>query len=363
MHRNAMQIISFIMVLALIFALPVPSARADSSGLCFTAVNDGVLEVSYMPVSVGGRRYIPCSVFEKFGISYTYFPADNAAMLSLGSSMLIFYMSAGEDEDTCFDGNDNPLPLKAVYMYGMAYVPRYTGSYFGLKDTYIEGTGYGDIIRIVDGSQYLTDPDFISSATSRIKQRYNEYYGGRTPATPEPTPSESPEITYSEIYLCFIGIPTDEMLTSLKQSSALAAFFITGDEARENPDMVRRIIGESHTLGAYFPSSPEDDMEDTISAIQEAAFFVPALVTSAQPENTEHRDYAASCGFVYYSPSVKPSADNVGYSAVTAQLPRTNANTDIAIFSGSAAQQMLPSVLNHLYTSGYSVMPLLETSV
>lgn len=363
MRRKTIKLISCVLAAVLLFAVPISPAQADSSSLCFLAVNDNpVLSISYMPYYIGGRAYVRCDVFrDYFGISYDYFASSNAAMLYSGGTQIIFYLNDG----TCYDGNGVDYPISATIQGGVVYVPAQTGQFFGITSSSISGTGTGDLLRMKDGRQVLSDKDYIDASASTILQRYQEYTGGSVnpPSSPSPEVSESPELNGAQVYLCFVGMPSAELMDALKDYSMSAAFFITADEARDNPDMVRRIAGEGSTVGVYCESEPETVCAEAARAIQEAAFFLPTIMTSSEPDSSEHRQYAAENGYVFYSPSYIIAAETRNSAAITDRLPKTQRKSDFCLFSGDNAQALLPSVLRHLSTNGYVATALLETSL
>lgn len=364
MGGRALKIISCVLAVALLLSFPPLTAKADSSGLTFTAINDKFAPLSMMPVYSGGSRYLPISLFSTyFGISYEYFAGANSVTLTKGSNMLIFNLGEG----TCYTPDGQDWPAKATTMNGSVYVTAGIGGVFGLNYSTITGTGYGDIYRITDGSQTLSNALFADAATNSLKSLYSEYYGASVPSTstPTPEPSESPEIEGAEVYLSFVGMPAGNMLDVLKSNNAYAAFFLSADEIGDNPDTVRRIIGEGHTVGIYYgvSSEAEAEVEEAVTALEDAAMYRPTMITSQSAESGEAAQYAQENGFVYYLPSKYIPQDAQYASVLTSQLPKNKQVSDFCLFSGENAQAMLPYVLQYFRTNGYTAPALLEINV
>jgi hypothetical protein len=362
MSQRLKQIAVLILVVAL-FALALSvGVGADSSGLCFTAINDRVLETYMMPVFSNGTPYIRADFFKTYlDFSYAYFQSNNTAVLSGGSIYLKFDLTNG----VCEDGSGNTVPIDAQLMNGTLYLPAYAARYYGLGCSYIDGTGYGDLVRITNGSQYLDDASFKSAAESTIYSRYLEYYGGSPPqvsTAPTPSPSPSPELKGGAVRLSFAGLPTAEMLDTLKEYSSLAAFFVTAREAESGADILRRIVGEGHTLGIYCETSPEKDWEAAADAISRAAFYLPTIVTSSAPEDADGLNWAREQGLVFYSPSQVLTEEESNAYDFIALLPTDGQASDFLLPIGEKTTVQLSIVLSYFEANGFIAEPLLETT-
>ena len=350
----------FALVLALLVTVCAPASFADDSGLTFTAVNDRVLDISMMPVSIGGVRYVQCALFNSyFGIGYTYSAADNTATLSQGENWITFNLTDG----TCTSSTGN-FAYKASTVNGVVYVPVFIGSYFGLRNTSITGKGYGDILRIVDGTQYLSDSQFNDAAQSTIQARYLQYYGGKEPEiVSPPTPSPSPDINGAQVFLSFTGLPTPKMLDTLASYFVKASFFVTAKEAEGNPEILRRIVCEGHILGLLSSDAPEDDIPLALDAIFNSAFCLPTIMRSTERNSETHSEYAAKNGLLYYTPGILISSEVTDSYSVTSLLPQTGRDCDLNIVSGTNCENYLAQFLYYLAKNGYNALPLLEIHV
>jgi peptidoglycan/xylan/chitin deacetylase (PgdA/CDA1 family) len=136
-------------------------------------------------------------------------------------------------------------------------------------------------------------------------------------STPSPTPSPAKPATYAQvrvdqpyIAMTFDDGPSAEntprLLEMLKQRNIKATFFLIGQNAASNPDIVRRILADGHEIGNHSWTHPQlsklsDDrvtaeITKTQEAIKEASGFSPTLlrppygaITSRQREWIENQ--------------------------------------------------------------------------
>jgi peptidoglycan/xylan/chitin deacetylase (PgdA/CDA1 family) len=135
--------------------------------------------------------------------------------------------------------------------------------------------------------------------------------------TPSPSPSPPKLATYSQvrvdqpyIAMTFDDGPSSEntsrLLEMLKQRNIKATFFLIGQNAAANPDLVRRILAEGHEIGNHSWTHPQlsklsDDrvtteITKTQDAIKDASGYTPILlrppygaITSRQREWIENQ--------------------------------------------------------------------------
>lgn len=349
-------------ILVLLFVAPfVVTASADSSGLCFTSTNDNLLELSSMTAFVGGMPYVPATAFSAFGVYYDYFDAESTALLYSGGKQIFFNLINGNS----YDSYDEKYSVSAVFKYGQVYVPvDWVCRYFGLGYSYISGTGNGDVLRLKNGAEQLTDSEFLDAASTTMRIRYNAYYANVDPVKPSPTqPLPSIPTTTASVSLCFVGLPSDKMLDSLDNYSVKACFFVTAQEVAASPDTIRRICGSGHSIGVYCETSPESECPATEDIIFEAAQFRATLITSPSAISQSSSDYADSNGYAYFKPVIE-LPENTKYSTgITAKLDGINRYTSLLIPITQSTENYLPYVLQYMVTKHINVLPLLETSV
>jgi peptidoglycan/xylan/chitin deacetylase (PgdA/CDA1 family) len=118
-------------------------------------------------------------------------------------------------------------------------------------------------------------------------------------STPSPTATPAKQITYAQVRvdqpyvaMTFDDGPSAEntprLLDMLKQRNIKATFFLIGQNAAANPDLVRRILAEGHEIGNHSWTHPQlsklsDDkvtaeITKTQDAIKDASGFTPTLL-------------------------------------------------------------------------------------
>lgn len=351
------RLISLFLIAALLCCLPV-SAGADSTGVCFTSVNDLLLDLSLSPVFYGSVPYVSASVFANFGIHYSYFASDLTAELYTESKQIFFDMDVGNAYDT----NHTTYEASAVYRNGVAYVPVFwTCRYFGLTASLIAGNGNGDILRIKDGSEVLTDNRFLEAASQLMQSRYSEYYGV---SDDQDTDTDSPDNKTSPsavITLSFIGLPTDEILDDLDKYDLKACFFLTASEADENSDTLRRLVCSGHSIGIYCDGLPSEEVPAAADAIYRAAQIMPTLLTAPSSDETDCKEYAADNAMAFYSADYEVTASTSGSSAVTAAISSASSDYGLCFISAGESENILLSVMQYLTSNEYSVSAPRET--
>ena len=350
-------------MLMILFLAPfVQTATADNSGLCFTATNDLLLDLASMATSISGISYVPAKVFSTYGVYFNYFNSTTTATLYNSSKNIYFDLSSGNS----YDSDLNPYSVSATFKNGQVYVPvSWVCNYFGLYYSYISGNGYGDIIRIKNGGEVLTDSQFLDAASSLMRSRYDEYFGNSTPATPTPSqPATSGgETEKASVSLSFIGLPSAKLLDSLDNYSTSVCFFVTADEVSKSPDLIRRICGSGHSIGIYCSSSPEKECQSTSDLIFEAAQVRPVLISSAASIKANAKTYAASNGYAYFSPAVEIAATVKNSSGVTSKLENIVGYTSLGITITENTDSFIPYVLSYAAAHHISILSLRETMV
>jgi len=359
MHRR---ITACILVLLLVAPFVV-TASADSSGLCFTATNDHLLELSSMTAFVGGVSYVPAKVFFTYGVYYNYFEAESTATLYNSSKQIYFDLTNGNS----YDSYNTPYSVSAVFKYGQVYVPAdWVCRYFGLGYSYISGTGYGDVLRLKNGGEVLSDSQFLDAATTTMRNRYNDYYGNSDPVLPSVSPSQlQPSATNgtASVSLCFIGLPSGKTLDSLDNYSVKVCFFVTAEEASGSPDTIRRICGSGHSIGIYCTTSPESECGAAADVIFEAAQVRPILVSSPAAIFQSSSDYADSNGYAYFKPAIELPASTNNSLGITSKLDGIRGYTSISVPISKSTETYLPYILQYVANKHITVTPLLETMV
>ena len=295
MKFPAKKILSLLALTALLFALA--PATAAASPVC-TAINDQILPLSdsTMPVRRGSVYYIPYHRFSEYlGLRATYSAASQTLIYYRGSSYLYFNVSTGET----FDENDISYTLRAYQINGTIYVPvSLVCNKFSFSYSYISHTT--PILRINATKPKLSDTSFVQLARGVIANMVYQYEHGQestsddpTPVTPSDdgtqtpaTPSDDPTTTEDEteegtlyptrMLLTFDGVSADaaeQVLDALEDTTARAAFFLPSSVCAQHPDLVRRIVGQGHTLGFLLESA-----DDPLGELEQANAQLAASV-------------------------------------------------------------------------------------
>ncbi|MFB0920154.1 MAG: hypothetical protein QMB62_04635, partial [Oscillospiraceae bacterium] len=348
-------------ILVILFLAPfIQTANADSSGLCFTATNDNLLDLGSMTAFVGGIAYVPAKVFATFGVYNNYFESNSTALLYNSNKQIYFELSSGNS----YDSDLNPYSVSATFKNGQVYVPAvWICNYFGLYCSYITGDGYGDILRIKNGGEVLTDSLFLNAATNQMRTKYNEYYGTNAPASPTPSlpVTSGSEIQGASVSLSFIGLPSDKLLNSLDNYAAKACFFVTADEVAASPDIIRRICGSGHSIGIYCSASPEETCLRASDLIFEAAQERPMLIYAASTEAESTKAYADSSGYAYFNPAIIISVATKHSTDVTSKLEDITGYTSVIITITEDTDSFVSGILSYASSHHITLMPLRET--
>ena len=237
------------LLLALLMAVSLAPSRAEAAGsVCFTAVNDTLLQLSgdTMPVFIGGTLYVASAAFDgtDLGISYSRSRDRMTAVLYKQRKALTFDIARGT-----VDANDGQYLLGAAVTRGdVVYFTLDTVcSYFGLTYSYTR-ISYGYLLRIKNDSAVLSDAAFIDAADAPMAQRYARYIHPQTdepeqPVEPSPPPETPPQDVAQRTVFFAIeaadAAAAERVLSRL--SSGRAAWLFTAEELDGSGDLLRRL--------------------------------------------------------------------------------------------------------------------------
>jgi len=274
LNRKALAVL---LALALLISF-IPAPVEAVSDVCFVAINDTLpdsIPLAYVHNSIA---YIPCSALSGFRIYNLYDPNVSVVLIYTSSQQITIDMNQG----IATDKDGITYTATAMYRNGQVYVPAaFICSLFGLRASYIEGSGQGDICRVTDGSEVLGDALFLNAATNLMRTRYTAYQQSIASPTPTPAPTEPPGPQgKANIYLTFLGLPTSYLLNLLKNYGFTATFFLTSADITDDPATVRRIVGDGHNVGIYCPDATLWEVPWTSELLFEAAHVKTVLVTA-----------------------------------------------------------------------------------
>lgn len=360
MSIMAKRIFSLILCICVLLSAGALYAGATTD-VCFISVNDTLLELNSMPYFKNGVTYIPYWVFSNFGIGYTYFNEGSTAMVYLGKKVMFFNLVSGET----YDINDTEYSAQAVFRNGIVYLPvQFMQDYFQtFVYTYIQGNKYGNIARLKDSTVVLSDSDFLKAASSLMRSRYNAYISSIAPTpSPSPTPvvTPSPEISHEgvPVYLSFIGLPGDAVFSALRAYNANACFYLTAEDIRSNPDIVRRLDCEGYNIGILCYENVSQEYAEASKLLFEAARAKTVMVTAIDENAAELAAAAEEIGlsFWHYNLDALYEEDEVAYhSALTSVMDDRRTETSVFFTCGKTTEGLLRPFLHYLFDEKYSI--------
>lgn len=358
---------ALLLSLLLVFAALVPAAqaaRADS--VCFVSINDTLLDLNTQPVFVGNTAYVPARVFENFRIYNTYFASENTAMLFTEEKQFYFDLSSGNT----YDVYGNYYSTQGILRGGQAYLPaQFVCGQFGLGCSFIPSDGHGNVLRLTNGAQFLTDDKFLSAASVLMDSYYSAWTGQTNPTggvtpSPEPTESPAPDRADTEVLISFSGLPgSHRILDTLKVRGVKACFLLTAAEVADSPDMVRRMVAEGHSVGVLCGEDAAGDYEAAAELLWDAARVLPLLIGSDEaPEACRAFAEEASLAFLESDiDAVQGGAGAASFPVVTSQIEFSTDRVSVRFSGGGTTEDILPDVLNYLRDNQFSVRAPRET--
>lgn len=352
------RIITLVLIAALIFSLSL-TGSAQTPEVCFLALNETVLDLSQTPFFYNGTAFVPYTVFGNFKVYSSYFSSNNTISLYRSDRQLYFNLTTAQ----VFDGNGNYYVTTIVRKNGVAYVPvPFVCNFFGLSWSYIEGIGYGDILRITNSSSNMTDSEFVQAASSVMQPRYESYIQSLNTNSDPNKGNESSSDTESHadtpVYLSFEGLPSTDILNTLDRFSVKAAFYLSPDDITADPDTVRRIYGSGHSIGILCGADAAADYALGSQLLLDAAQIRTVLVASAPENSSACNAFAQQEQLKYYSFDLD-AADRHGYGLSTTNITNRIDNAHRAMHLrfgvGESTQRVLGSILNYLNTNNYGL--------
>ena len=317
---NYKKTIIFLLTISII-ATSVPMVSQAAVTPAFTAVNDTVLPFNEntMPLFVGDEIFVPPAMFSTFGIFEFSDVGSEIVRVYRGDRGVDFWIAYGRVED--ISGNALNWP-NARLVGNRFYVPlAQLASFFGLtweviqiREDIIPG-GQMRMVRLRDGRAVFNGPTLVGYNATLIRNMYNAFFRPQPPPGPggnftgeQPSPpEEEPPPTFEEvtIYLSFIDLKNGDLERVLDIFDAdvlpnyRAAFFVTGHDIIQNPDLIRRIHGSGHTIGIWLEYGSLDEYIKTSALLFEAA-KVRTILVSALEANTTARLMADRAELIFW---------------------------------------------------------------
>lgn len=364
---------------------PMPASAAT---LYFTAINNTVapLTSDTMPFWSGGTLYVPYSVFDAslngVGVGlglYTSYNRDNRTVTLFNlRQMLIFDLNSGTCRD---DVTGTTYISKAIMRGGRPYLSlNMVCSHFDLEYSYnqLPDIPQGFLVRIKSSGTVMSDADFIDAAKNVISNRLREYTQSLNPAEStapgtDPVPPSVPSNPSGPVvvgkddsaaylaFRCETGTGLTDILDTLYENKRCAVFFLT-PQLLEEGDLVRRILGDGHSVGILAEGGETLHLlEQGSLALERAACIRTTLAYSAGP-----RDELEASGWVCWRETLLLQPDSAVNpssfaSSAVRRLGRGGKAVYLTLEGGENAARVLPALLRYLDRGNYIVSIPVET--
>lgn len=381
-------LLSLLCAAAIVLGISLSGAQAAEGKITILALNDQVItpiSSTNMPLKVGGTYYLPYTVFDPavvdvdLGVKYSL--RDNVLTLYTKQALLKYDLNAG----TCEDRDGNTGYTRAVVRGSMIYVSMPSVcSFFGIQ-SYQEATPYGQVIRLTTSSAVLSDRDFMDSALSTsIADAYKKYWQAQeslnpspspsqsvspSPSVPTPSPSPSPTNTdsddkrYVTVSLAFRhtdGTGLANILDILARENRSALFFMPTNAIGDNAALIRRMVGEGHSVGLSVGGGPASDAAQMLSEgnrLLELAAHMNTRTVLVENEDDDTIAALEADGWSVWSGNVSlPESASVSYSAsyILRSVDSKRSLAYITLDDDTRSAQILDIILPALKEDGYS---------
>lgn len=285
------------LLLAAVLCVLLLPAPAQAANIYFVAVDDSIpltMPDSASPYFAGGSLFAPYTVFNASpgGVVPSYNAAEQTLVLFRRGARLVFDLSNG----TVTDEDKNVYERTTVYRNGVLYIPLdFCLEHFGLSVTTLNSASGYPILRFTTGNEVYDDALFIERAENLISYLAEQYQNQTPENFSRPTggtPDEEPDEPRSAgtFYLAVTGLENMESAAqALLDAGQRAAFFLTAEEIRSDPALVRALYTAGHAIGITCAA----DADDAAIALKEANDALEqtlhrktllALLTPAQSE-------------------------------------------------------------------------------
>ena len=368
-----------VLLVCLGLLIPPPAAAAE---VCFTAVNDNVLPLTAdtMPIWYKSLIYVPYTVFDSgstgvdLGLSSTYDPSTATVSVYNLRQILAFDLNAG----TCRDlATDTYYDVRAVMRNGRPYVPLNTVcTFFGLSRSY-NSIRQGYLLRIKNEAVVLSDSKFIEAAENLLNMRLREYNrslnpGSDTPSTPSTDPAVEEPVTASDVsvylaFRCTDGDSLADLLDALDAKAAYAVFFLTPQVLEEHGDLVRRMLGEGHSVGLLALGDTADQTRRLLERGSELLAGTAHSRTTLAMVPDEQRAALSAQGWVCWQQSLSLSPTlSSGVNTFSANTLRSLDRLDrqtvyLTMDADPGAVRVLPTLLRQMKNNHYLIRIPMET--
>jgi hypothetical protein len=297
------------------------------------------------------------------------------------------------------DQNENTINWPAAHRVDTRfYVPlKEVCEFFGLTYDIIEVSR--DIIpdeqmvvvRIKSSAAVYSDRAFIYLNRDALRTAYNDYYH---PSPPSPTDTGSrptgatpgvPPPTYRDVtmYLSFYAVSGGsavKVVDTLADTAGgfHACFFVSGDDIKADPGLIRHLAGSGHTLGLWLEEGTYDEYLRVSALLFEAAKVKTILVSAGVAETggddgegtpdvpdvaTIAREMADVHGLLFWDATLRFETAESLTGGITEAFPTIAGERGNLLLECSAVPVgLLPGILAHLSEFEYATGRISETT-
>ena len=246
-----------------------PSVKAAGS-VWFIAVNDSVpmtLTRETEPFYSDDILYIPYTVFRAspFGVNSSY-NEDKKENLTLFNRVKRLHFDLKNEIVTDKEGNTSKVNV--IFKNGVLYLPANRLVHFNIDVRLLQNPDGYYVLRLTNGAQNYDDDVLLAMAEQLIKYQADRYDDGTLqPETDIPgvqtpddgngyDPEEEPE---GYAYVAFHGDAVSELSVKLLETmDVLGAFFLTEEQIRRDPALVRMMYAAGNTIGLTVTEGEEN---------------------------------------------------------------------------------------------------------
>ncbi len=309
MRRVSSVILAAVFILSIIFVLPA-SQNADAAGSYPFIFNDEILYlVDTQPIIYKGEfTCVPSEkLLEKIQAKAVYEAETNTYHVTRGRITLSFNLTSG------YSSSDQMSYFYApgFYQNNSYYLPlEYVADNFDLLFTKISD----GLFHLQSQPSKITDEQWIRIFKTKTSDT----------AADKKTPT---------FYLSFDDEPssyTGEILENLRKSGVTATFFMTEQNMKAYPAMVRRVLNEGHTIGLS-PSknigagaatsavtNSINSANDTFQKITKQRVFLVMPLSGQREAFTQNvRNLLTASGYRIYDANITLPDSNTGEAAAT----------------------------------------------
>lgn len=385
MKRRIIAALCAIALLATLLCTP----GAATQNVCFTAVNDSLLELQSgaMPAWINGLLYVPGTVFDRsvtkvdLGMQYTYSRNSNTVTLYNLRQMLVFDLAKGNSYDQI---SGKVMSARAVNRNGRIYLPVVAVCDFFDLDHHYTQTRSGYLLRIRNDAAWLSNETFQDAASTEMANQLQRYLDSLKPVDPPapptspapPTPPvespddvtqpENPRVQVCIGVRCTTGEGLRTILDAMDRAGWRGAFFFEPDIIAEQDDLVRRVVGSGHAVGLLTQS------EDAVTGRQQLQQGNRLLALTARTAATavfapeEQRQELEKDNWVCWrdtqNGSVRTSERAASYvQRMVNALGDGRRTVYLTLDDSAATARVITALLERLEEDGYTILAPLET--